>query len=178
MWQKLSRCYPPHLELIPLVLLAFAIYLALSNYATLPDTIPTHFNEQGIADDWGNKSAIFFLLGLNASLYILFTFLNFWFAVARDPRALINLPTKWKAALSDTQIERLRVTLNRYLFLLKIVMQGVFTYILYITIEIAWERADSLGVLFFLFILAILAVAGLMVWKAFQIARPPKPDLA
>jgi len=178
MWQKLSKCYPPSFELIPLVLLAFTIYLALSNYATLPDTIPTHFNEQGIADDWGNKTTIFFILGLNILVYVLFTVLNIWFAVVRDPRFLINLPEKWKAALSDTQVEKLRVTLNRYLFLLKIVMQGLFTYILYIMIEMAWERADNLGALFSLFILAILAVAGLMVWRAFQITRPHKPNSA
>ena len=30
----------------------------------------------------------------------------------------------------------------------------------------------------FLFILGILAVAGLMVWKAFRITRTPKPGLA
>lgn len=178
MWQKLSKCYPPYLELIPLFLLVFTLYLALSNYTTLPDTIPTHFNAEGIADDWGSKTTIFFILGLNALIYVIFTVLNIWFAVAKDPRALINLPSRWKAALDDTKLEKLRVTLNRYLFLLKIVMQGLFTYILHIMIEIAWERADSLGALFFLFTLAILAVAGLMVWKAFQIARPPKPGLA
>ena len=172
MLQNLSKCYPPYLELIALFLFVFTLYLALSNYTTLPDTIPTHFNAQGIADDWGSKATIFFILGLNALIYVLFTVLNIWFAIVNDPRALINLPAKRKAALSDKQVEGLRVTLNRYLFLLKIVMQGLFTYILYITIEIAWERADSLGVLFFLFILSVLAVAGLMVWKAFQIACP------
>ena len=178
MWQKLSKCYPPHLELIPLLLLVFALYLALSNYTTLPDTIPTHFNAADIADDWGSKTTIFFILGLNALFYVLFTVLNIWFAIAKDPRALINLPAKRKAALSDKRVEALRVTLNRYLFLLKIAMQGLFTYILYIMIEIAWERADSLGVLFFLFILVILAVAGLMVWTAFQITKTPEPGEA
>ena len=171
MWQKLSRCYPPHLELIPLVLLALTIYLVLSNYATRPDTIPTHFNEQGIADDWGSKGTIFFLMGLNVLIYVLFTALNIWFAVVRDPRSLINLPAKWKATLSSIQVEKLRRTLNRYLFLLKIIIQGLTAYIIYITIEMARERADSLGTLFFLFILAILAVVGLMVWKAFQATR-------
>ena len=113
MWQKLSKCYPPHLELIPLFLLAFTIYLALSNYATLPDTIPTHFNAQGIVDGWGGKNTIFFLLGLNALIYILFTVINVAFAAVRDPRSMINLPMERKAALSDAQIETLRVTLNR-----------------------------------------------------------------
>jgi len=178
MWQKLSKCYSPHFELILLVLLVFTIHLALSHYAALPDTIPTHFNGQGIADDWGSKSTLFIILGLNAFIYILLTTLNIWFAVAKDPRTLINLPAKRKAALSERQIETLRVTLNRYLFLLKILMQGLFAYILYITIEIAEERADRLGSLFFLFILGILAVAGLMVWKAFRITRTPKPGLA
>ena len=174
MWQKLSKCYPPHLELIPLLLLVFVLYLILSNYAALPDTIPTHFNAQGVADDWGSKNTIFIFLGLNAFIYILFTFINIWFAIVKDPRVLINLPVKWKAAISDTQIETLRVMLNRYLFLLKIIIQGLTAYLLYITIEMVWERADSLGSLFFLFILAILVVAGLMVWRTLKIARPRK----
>lgn len=178
MWQKLSKCYPPHFELISLVLLVFTIYITLSNYAALPDTIPTHFDAQGLADGWGSKSTLFITLGLNAFIYILFTTLNIWFAVVKDPRPLISLPEKRKAALGDTQVEALRVTLNRYLFLLKILMQGLFAYILYITIEIAWERADRLGALFFFFVLAILAVAGLMLWKALQITRTPKPGLA
>ena len=178
MWQKLARCYPPHLELIPLCLLIFTLYLTLSSYAALPDTIPTHFDAQGMADDWGDKNAIFFIMGMNAFIYVLLTAINIALAVVKDPRSIINLPPKWKAALDDNRIEKLRVTLNRYLFLLKIVMQGLFTYILYITIEMAWERADNLGPLFYLFIMAILVVAGLMLWQALRIARPPKPGLA
>ena len=174
MWQKLSKCYPPHLELIPLLLLVFALYLALSNYTTLPDTIPTHFNAEDIADDWGSKTTIFLILCIVTLIYVLFTVLNFWFAIAKDLRALINLPAKRKAALSNKQIETLRLTLNRYLFLLKIVMQGLSTYHLYIIIEIAWGREHSLGSLYFFFILATLTVAGLLVWKAFQITGTPE----
>jgi len=174
MWRKLSKCYPPHLELIPLFLLAFTVYLAMSNYATLPDTIPTHFNAQGIADGWGDKNTIFIFLGLSAFIYILFTAINVSFTVVRDPRSMINLPMERKAALNDTQVETLRATLNRYLFLMKILGQGLTTYLLYITIEVAWERASSLGALFLLFMLGILAVAVLMVWKALRLTRTPK----
>lgn len=174
MWQKLSKCYPPHLEIIPLFLLAFTVYLALSNYATLPDTIPTHFNAQGIADGWGGKSTVFVFLGLNAFIYILFTAINIAFAVVRDPRSMINLPAARKAALSDAQVETLRVTLNRYLFLMKLLTQGLTAYLLYATIEVAWERADGLGALSFLFIAGILAVAGLMLWKALRLTQTPK----
>lgn len=41
------------------VTLAFAI--ALSNYSALPQTIPTHFNASGVADDYGSKNTIFLL---------------------------------------------------------------------------------------------------------------------
>jgi len=41
------------------VTLAFAV--ALSNYADLPDTIPTHFNAAGKADGYGPKYMVFLL---------------------------------------------------------------------------------------------------------------------
>jgi len=174
MWQKLGRCYPPQLELIPLFLLVLTLYLALSNYAALPDSIPTHFNAQGIADDWGSKDTILIILGLNAFIYVLLTAINIGFAVVRDPRVLINLPARWKARLSDTQIEQLRVILNRCLLLLKILMQGLLGYIVYITIEIALGRAASLGAAFFLLMLGIAAVVGLMLWQALRLTRTPR----
>jgi uncharacterized membrane protein len=172
MWQKLSKYYPPYLELVSFSLLVFTLYLASSNYTTLPDIIPTHFNTQGIADNYGSKTTIFFIL----SFMLLSMFFSLFSTsgvsiIAKNPRALINLPAKRKTALSDKQVEALRATLNRYPILLKIVIQGLFTYILYITIEIAW------GCCFFLFSLAVLAVTGLMVWKAFQTTKPTKPGL-
>ncbi|MEY2648394.1 MAG: Immunity protein SdpI, partial [Bacteroidota bacterium] len=39
---------------------AYAFYL----YPTLPETIPTHFNLEGKADAWGDKSNIFLLPGI------------------------------------------------------------------------------------------------------------------
>jgi len=59
MWQKLSKCYPPTLEFIPLLLVVLALYIAFSNYSALPEQIPIDFNSQGIAEDWANKNMIF-----------------------------------------------------------------------------------------------------------------------
>lgn len=173
MWQKLSKCYPPQLELIPLLLVVLTFYVALSNYSALPDTIPIHFNIQGIPDDWVSKNTIFLFPGLTAFIYILFTFLNIWFAIVKDPKSLISLPAKRKAALNDAQSEKLRGVLNRYLFIMKVLAEGLTAYILYIAIEIALERASNLGAPFALLILAVLAIAGLMVWSSFQITREP-----
>lgn len=176
MWQKLSRCYPPQLEVIPLLLLLLALFLALHNYSSLPEKIPTHFDLHGNPDEWSGRNMIFLLFGSNAFVYILFSVFNIWLAIAKDPRSLMNLPGKRKAALSQAQIERLRLFLNRCLFLMKILMQGMMTYLLYNTIEVAFERARGLGAPFFLILATLLGLAGVMVWTGLRITRVSRQD--
>ncbi len=171
MWRRLAKCYPPELELISLFLLVLTFYLALSNYPTLPDTIPTHFDAGGKPDAWGGKSAVFIWPALSAFIYFLLTSVSIWFAIIKDPRKLMNLPRRWKAALSDEQTEELRIFMNRCLFLLKLVIQGLAAYGTYITLEIARERASGLGTPWFLFTIAVLTLAGLMLWKSFRLYR-------
>jgi uncharacterized membrane protein len=174
MWQKLSKSYPPQFELLPLSLLLVSIYLAVSSYSSLPDRVPTHFNFWGVPDGWGDKSSILALLALNACVYVLLTVINVLLAIVRDPRKLINLPEKRKAALTDAQVEWLRIFLNRCLFVMKVLIQGFLLYTVYITIEIALGRAAGLGDYWFLFLMAIMALVFFMVWRSFRIASPGK----
>jgi len=177
MWQKLSKCYPPTLELIPIFLLVLAVYMAISNYPTLPDKIPTHFNSQGVPDDWGSKNWVFLYAGLSTFTYLLLTLLNVLLATSKNPMSLINIPKQWKASLKAPQIEELRVILNRYLFGMKMVIQGMLYYLLYISIQIAFDRASTLGAPFFLLILAILIIAMLMLWSSYRISKKPSQSL-
>ncbi len=117
---------------------------------------------------------IFIYPAMNAFIYILFNFINVLLAVAKDPKKFINLPQKMKAVLTDAQAEQLRIVLNRSLFALKVLFQGLFLYSLYITIEVALGGASNLGTLWFFFMLAILALTGFMLWKSFRIAMSPK----
>lgn len=50
-------------------------YVAFT-YETLPDTVPTHFNFTGEADDWGPKSTIWVLLGINVVMAALLAWLS------------------------------------------------------------------------------------------------------
>ena len=175
MWQKLSKNYPPQFELVALFLVLLTFYLTASNYSSLLDKIPTHFNFRGVPDDWDSRKELLVYPILSACLSILFTVINVLLAIVKDPRKLINLPPKRKAALSNAQIEKLRIFLNRSLFALKILIQGLLAYSLYITIEVALFRATSLGVPWFLFMVAILMLAGYMVWESFRITSNPNP---
>ncbi|MFH1383233.1 MAG: DUF1648 domain-containing protein [Chloroflexota bacterium] len=174
MWQKLSKSYPIQLEPIPLFLLFLTLYLTTSGYHSLPDQIPTHFGPQGFPDAWGNKSEILIYPILCSVLYLGLTVLNILFAIVKDPRKLINLPEKRKAALNDVQVEALRIFLNRSLFALKVLLGGMLTYSLYVTMEVAMGRATSLGIPFTLFITAIIVLVGYMVWGSFRLTGTPK----
>ncbi len=172
MWQKVARSYPPQFELIPLALLGVSVYLVWTYLPQLPARVPRHFNIQGLPDGWGSPSSILSDVAVGAGMYLLLTVINVLLARAKDPRGLINLPRKRKEALTPAQVEQLRLLLNRCLFAMKVLIEGLFTYSTYITIEVALGRADRLGAPFFLILAALLALAGYMTWKSFSMTKP------
>ncbi len=166
MWQKRRKSYPPPLELIALFVLVFTVYWVVAHYASLSETIPTHFNFHGLPDRWGSKNGIWIFPIIGAFLFVVLTVLNIILAVTNDPRKYINLPLKRKARLSDENVEELRIFLNRSLFVLKVVTQGLIAYLLFMAIEVAQGKADDLGQWWLMFVLAILMIVGYILWKS------------
>jgi len=64
------------LELVTISLLLLTCIYAIVQYSNLPETIPTHFNAAGEADDFGHKSSIFFIPAIGIALYLLLFILN------------------------------------------------------------------------------------------------------
>lgn len=54
---------------------ALGVYVAFT-YGELPDTVPTHFDFTGEADDWGSKSTVLILLAINIAMVGLMTWLS------------------------------------------------------------------------------------------------------
>ena len=120
-----------------LELLGWGVLLALwvwtgTSYSNLPDTIPTHFNAAGEADDYGRKASIFGLPVIASLLYIGLTLLN------RVPH-IFNFPTP------VTQDNALRQYTNatRMIRYLKLILVLVFAGISFQTIQ-----CEGLGVWF------------------------------
>ena len=118
------------------VLLALWIWTGTS-YSSLPDTIPTHFNAAGEADDYGRKASIFGLPVIASLLYIGLTLLN------RVPH-IFNFPTP------VTQDNALRQYTNatRMIRYLKLILVLVFAGISFQTIQQAKGIGEGLGVWF------------------------------
>jgi uncharacterized membrane protein len=171
MLQKISRIYPWQIELIPVFLLFLVLYLISANYPGLPDQIPTHFNIQGTADKWGDKSEIL-SYGISALfVYVLITLITVLFILTKDPKRFINLPSKIKDRLTPEQAEKLRAVLVRCLLVLKILIMGQMAYLLYNTIDLALRKrtaSEDSGILFFT--AAILIVVGYMVYKSLRLS--------
>jgi uncharacterized membrane protein len=64
------------LELITISLLFTTCAYTIVQYSNLPETVPTHFNAAGEADDFGHKSSIFIIPGIGIALYLLLFILN------------------------------------------------------------------------------------------------------
>jgi len=123
-------------------LLGWGVLLALwvwtsTNYSSLPDTIPTHFNAAGEADGFGSKASIIGLPIIATILYIGLTLLN------RFPHSF-NFPTP------VTQDNALRQYTNatRMIRYLKLILVVVFAGISYQTIQQANGEADGMGLWF------------------------------
>jgi len=52
------------------VLFGISWYYLLSNYGEIPLEVPTHFNYEGVADNFGNKIQLFKVLGIGTVIYV------------------------------------------------------------------------------------------------------------
>ncbi|MBT8253336.1 MAG: DUF1648 domain-containing protein, partial [Bacteroidia bacterium] len=63
-------------ELLNITLLLLIWGYTLTHYFDLPETIPVHFNAEGVADDYGNKAVIWILPAIATFLYFTMFLLN------------------------------------------------------------------------------------------------------
>jgi uncharacterized membrane protein len=173
MWQKLSRYYPVRLEIIPLALIIFELYLVITSYPTLPFIIPTHFGVNGAADEWGMRSAILLLPVLGIFVYFLLSVFHVMFALIKDPKRFINLPKPQKDKMTPAMVEKLMATVDRCLFVMKILLVSLTLYNVYITIEVAKSRATGLGIWFWLILAGLIGTVLFMLWQTLRLTIVP-----
>ncbi len=65
-------------EILPFIIIAMYIFLAVYFYPLLPEKVPSHFNSRGVPDQYSAKSHVIWLsLGLPLGLYLILTFIPF-----------------------------------------------------------------------------------------------------
>lgn len=144
-----------------LILIAAAVYV-LKHYGSLPDKIPTHYGLNGNPDGFGNKSTLLILLIVTASMFTGLIVLN------KYPH-LFNYPT----ALTSDNAPKLYQQASRLIRSLNTVIVISFSYLIYSTIQTAFNSQSGLGSYFTpVFLISIFGLIAFYLFQTFKSARP------
>lgn len=126
-----------------LIFISVVIYL-ITQYSTLPDRVPGHYDEEGNVDRWGSKMELWILPIVGAVLWIPMTILE------RYPHMFNYLNLKEDNIEAQYRNGQLMVNVlkNQSVLLL--------SYLLYQSIQVANGAAEGLGVLFMPIFLAVI----------------------
>ncbi len=139
------------LEAIAFLIWFGGLLFIIINFASTPDQVPTHYDYTGTPTTSGNKNSLWLLVGTGTLLYVLLS------VVSLFPHTF-NYPVEITPQNAERQYT-LAVSMMRTL---KIVVLMVFGYIQLITLQ-----ASRLGGWFLpVFVVAIIGVIGLYLWKA------------
>ena len=122
------------LELTSITLLLLMTIYTIMTFADLPETIPTHFNAQGVADDHGSKWTIWIIPGIAIVMYALLFIIN------RYPHLhnyMVNITEE--NALMNYRFS------TRVLRIINVLTMLLFAYISYHIIEGAKSHDANLG---------------------------------
>lgn len=118
--------------------------LAIANYTDLPDTIPTHYNTAGEADDFGGKNSILILPLIATVLFIGITILN------KFPH-IFNYPTE----ITEKNALQQYTNATRMMRILKLILVLIFGLIVLQTIRHAYGHTSGLGSWFLPLVLVV-----------------------
>ncbi|MGB5105798.1 MAG: DUF1648 domain-containing protein [Candidatus Zixiibacteriota bacterium] len=134
-------------EIIAVVGLLTGLFNLIFDFSKLPESIPTHFNFKGDADNWGGKDSLWILAGLLVVIYVSLSL------VPRIPH-LYNYPFE----ITNENAERQYRLARQFITLLKAEIVWLFTAIIGSTIQVALGESTRLQpTLLFLFLALIAA---------------------
>lgn len=134
-------------ELLTLLGLIVSGMALLYFWTRLPQEIPQHFNALGQVDAWGSKGSILIL-----PVFALLTYI------------LLSLPRWFSSSLSpNMSVRKQRLTID-CLNILKVELVWIFTYLIWMTIQIALGQASGLHPAFLWLVLFLtLLIPGIYV---------------
>jgi uncharacterized membrane protein len=122
------------IDFIAFAFLAALIAIPVINYASLPETIPVHFNAAGQPDGYGGRGTLWMLPATGLFLYILMTI------VEQFPQ-IYNYPVE----ITEENAERQYRNAVRLIRVLKTLIIIIFSFLSFKTIQTATGTASGLG---------------------------------
>lgn len=175
MWEKISRFYPPWLDVISAFCLGFVWIFSAAKYGLMPEQIPTHFAFGGMPDAWSTKSfsSIFMLLIIGTLVWLSMFLVNYFLIIKpEDPRKFINLPQARKDAMSGEQMEAIRQVTVQGMAMINLTMVFMFVLIQYGMVNTALGIQKGLGWGGNILVGALLIETAWLTWKTISLSKP------
>lgn len=143
-------------EILSIIGVILNLILPIAMWDTLPERIPTHFGASGIPDSWGGKGSLAFLPIGVILMYMLLS------VVSRYPHTF-NYP--WRITEENAKVQYLNA--RKLIVFLKTEIIWSFTYIQWMTIQVALGKSSGLGNMFLcICLLIIFGTIGVYFYKA------------
>lgn len=133
------------LEITAAIGILAGFILIINVWGNLPEQIPTHFDLSGQPDDWGGKRSLVIVQVVVTALYLLLSY------VSRYPHQF-NYPWRISGQNAAAQYRNAR----QMLVMVKTEMVWFFLYLLWASIQVAFGKAQGLGGLFILILMALI----------------------
>lgn len=118
--------------------LATSVAIVFFYYGDLPARIPSHFNGKGVVDGWSGKSMLFFLLAIEAGLFVLLGLTR----LLTDKNSTNSLSTLQAKPGMEAEVKALNLSL---MGVLRAIITISFAYIIWSIVQTALEQQNGLG---------------------------------
>lgn len=149
----------------------------ISNYASLPDNIPVHFNKYGEPDKWMTKD-VFSLYHWGFVVFLSGIFAGTAALVRRVPPRLIHIPNKDYWMATPERVKAVMEVITETLCILGVITAGCLVGVDHLIMKAARlsSRRAELGPI--TTVVAISAVAtGFVLFRMMMKFRRPPPDV-
>ncbi|MFZ7101500.1 MAG: DUF1648 domain-containing protein [Peptococcaceae bacterium] len=159
--------------LLTFLCMAFSVYYPLSNYAELPERIPTHFNGAGQPDSWAPKNMANLLTGQVIIVFTLFIMVPivWWMAAVSDPRKIISGPRKKVEKMSPARAEQVRETVVFHLLFIMFLVALLIMTISRGTVLVALAEKTAIGGGVAFIIVLLVSDAVFLTWRVIKLVN-------
>ena len=150
------------IEGFSILLLLFGVAYGSLNYASLPQTIPTHFGISGQPNGFGDKYNLLVVIGLNVLVFGLMS-------LARRYPALINYPFQLTPKNEENHFK------NAFLMIsvMKLFLTLLFGEIIYSTVQTSLGHQSGLGIVMLAIVIGFIFSVGFFLYKGYLISNKP-----
>jgi len=141
-------------EFLATIGLLFTILTVALSYSSLPQRIPDHFDANGIVNGWGDKSLLWFLVGITCLIYLSLTMIRY------APKGSFSLPVS-----PELRAAAIPLALDMVAWL-KAELTWIFAAITWATVVVAQGRSKGMTAWFI-----PLAVGVVFATSLYYIAR-------